>query len=221
MKHIYCISGLGADERVFSKFQFPGHEIHFIKWIIPKKNESIEAYAEKLITQVHHDNPILIGLSFGGMMCIEIAKQIKTEFIIIISSIKTDDELPLWMKLTAKFKLNRLMPMRSFLLIEPLEDYNLGVTTKEEKAMAHEYRRNVDTRYSNWAVENLVNWKNKIAPANLYHIHGTDDRIFSIKKIKPDYTIHNGGHMMILNKSDEVNKCISFILAANMSKPIE
>lgn len=212
MKHIYCISGLGADERVFSKFQFPEHEIHFIKWIIPEKKESIQAYAQKLIAQVHHDNLILIGLSFGGMMCIEIAKQIKTEFIIIISSIKTSDELPLWMKLTAKFKLNRLMPMRSFLLIEPLEDYNLGVTTKEEKVMAHEYRRNVDTRYSNWAVDNLVNWKNKSVPGNLYHIHGTGDRIFSIKKIKPYYTIDKGGHLMIMNKSVEVNECINSIL---------
>jgi pimeloyl-ACP methyl ester carboxylesterase len=212
MKHIYCISGLGADERVFSKFEFPEHDIHFIKWIIPEKNESIQSYAKKLIEQVHHVNPILIGLSFGGMMCIEIAKQLNIELIIIISSIKTDDELPLWMKLTAKFKLNRLMPMRSFLLIEPLEDYNLGVKTKEEKAMAHEYRRNVDTRYSNWAVDNLVNWKNKNVPGNLYHIHGTNDRIFSIKNIKPNYTIDKGGHLMIMNKSVEVIECINSIL---------
>ena len=216
MKHIYCISGLGADERVFSKFQFPQHEIHFIKWIIPEKNESIESYAKKLIAQISHDNPILIGLSFGGMMCIEIAKQIKTEFIIIISSIKSKNQLPLWMKLTAKLKLNRLLPMRSFLLIEPLEDYNLGVTTKEEKAIAHEYRRNVDTRYSNWAVDKLVNWKNKTIPENLYHIHGTSDRIFSIKRTDPDYTIHNGGHLMIMNKSEEVNKCILSILQKHL-----
>ena len=212
MKHIYCISGLGADERVFSKFKFPQHEIHFIKWIIPEKNQSIEAYAKILISQIHHDNPILIGLSFGGMICIEIARHIKTELIIIISSIKSNNEMPLWMQLSGKLKLNRLFPMRSFMLIEPLEDYNLGVTTKEEKTMAHEYRRTVDTGYSNWAVNTLINWKNKTAPENLYHIHGNKDRIFSIKKIKPDYTIHSGGHLMILNKSAEVNKCINSIL---------
>jgi surfactin synthase thioesterase subunit len=216
MKHIYCISGLGADERVFSKFQFPQHEIHFIKWITPEKNESIEAYAKKLIVQIHHDNPILIGLSFGGIMCIEIARQIKTELIIIISSIKSNNELPLWMRLSGKLKLNRLFPMRSFKLIESLEDYNLGVKTKEEKEMVHDYRKNINTVYSNWAINAILNCKNKTAPKNLYHIHGDMDRIFSIKKIKPDYTIHNGGHFMILNKSDEVNKCINSILKANM-----
>ena len=212
MKHIYCISGLGADERVFSKFQFPQHEIHFIKWVTPEKNESIESYAKRLITQIHHDDPILIGLSFGGIMCIEMARHIKTELIIIISSIKSNAEMPLWMRLSGKLKLNRLFPMRSFKLIEPLEDYNLGVKTKEEKQMVHDYRRNIDTKYSNWAINAILNWKNKTAPGNLYHIHGDMDRIFSIKKIKPNYTIHNGGHLMILNKSDEVNECISSIL---------
>jgi len=216
MKHIYCISGFGADEKLFSKFQFPQHEIHFIKWIIPEKNESIEAYAKKLISQIHHDNPILIGLSFGGMMCIEIAGQIKIELIIIISSIKTNAEMPLWMRISGKLKLNRLFPMRSFKLIEPLEDYNLGVITKEEKRMVSDYRKNIDPVYSDWAINAILNWKNTVAPKNLYHIHGDNDRIFSIKKIKPDYTIQSGGHMMILNKSDEVNKCISSILEANM-----
>ena len=212
MKHIYCISGLGADERVFSKFKFPGYKIHFIKWITPEKNESIESYAKKLTKQILHAEPILIGLSFGGIMCIEIARQVPTEMIIIISSIKTNEELPLWMRISGKLRLNLLLPMRSYKLFESIEDYNLGVTTDSEKAMVREYRKNVDIEYSNWAVNAILNWKNKKAPKNLYHIHGNKDRIFSIKKIKPDYTIQNGGHMMIVNKSLEVNKCILSIL---------
>jgi len=212
MKHIYCISGLGADERVFSKFQFPQHEIHFIKWITPEKNESIQSYAKKLSAQIHHENPILIGLSFGGIMCIEIGRLIKVEFIIIISSIKSRNELPLWMSVSGKLKLNKLLPMRSFKLIEPIEDYNLGVITKEEKQMVHEYRKNIDTKYSNWAINAILNWDNKELPCKVYHIHGDADRIFSIKKIKPDYTISKGGHLMIMNKSEEVNKCINVIL---------
>ncbi len=212
MKHIYCISGLGADERVFSNFKFPGYKIHFIKWITPEKNESIESYAKKITKQILHTEPILIGLSFGGIMCIEIARQIPTEMIIIISSIKTDEELPLWMRISGKLRLNLLLPMRSYKLFESIEDYNLGVTTDSEKVMVRDYRKNIDIVYSNWAVNAILNWKNKKAPKNLYHIHGNKDRIFSIKKIKPDYTIQNGGHMMIVNKSLEVNKCILSIL---------
>lgn len=216
MKHIYCISGFGADERMFSKFQFPGYEIHFIKWITPKKNEDIQSYTKRLIQQIHHNNPILIGLSFGGMICIEIASQINTSLIIIISSIKSNAEMPLWMRLTGKLKLNRLLPMRSYKVLQPLQNYNLGIRSKEEKELVNNYRKNIDSVYSNWAVNAILNWKNTVTPENLYHIHGDKDRIFSIKRIKPDYTIKNGGHLMILNKSEEVNECINAILKKHL-----
>jgi pimeloyl-ACP methyl ester carboxylesterase len=216
MKHIYCISGLGADERVFAKFQFPQHEVHFIKWITPEKKESIEVYAKRLTEQIHHENPILIGLSFGGIMCTEISRQIKVELIIIISSVKFYSELPFWMQLSGKLKLNRLFPMRSFKIIEPIENYNLGVKTKEEIAMVNDYRKNIDPIYSNWAINAILNWKNKVPVKNIYHIHGDKDRIFKIKNIKADYTIKDGGHLMILQRSDEVNKIINSILQKNL-----
>ena len=217
MKHIYCISGLGADERVFSKFQFSGHENHFIKWIIPEKNESIVNYAKRLIEQIHHEDPILIGLSFGGIMCIEISRQIKTAFIILISSVKSDKEMPFWMRLSGKLKINKIFPMKSFKLIEPLEDYNLGIKTNEEKEMVHEYRKNIDPLYSDWAINAILNWKNTLPVKNVYHIHGDNDRIFSIKNIKADHIIPGGGHFMIMDKSEEVNAYINLILQKNLN----
>ncbi len=213
-KNIYCISGLGADERVFAKLQFPQHEIHFIKWITPQKNESIENYARRLTEQIHHQNPILIGLSFGGIMCTEISRQIKVELIIIISSVKFYSEIPLWMRLSGQLKLNTLFKMKSYKVIKPIENYNLGVRTKEELAMVTEYRNNVDPVYSNWAVNAVLNWKNKLPVKNIYHIHGDKDRVFSIKNIKADYVISGGGHLMITQQHEEINKIIKSILEA-------
>ena len=98
MKHIYCISGFGADERAFSKLNFGNNKVHFLPWLLPITKESIEEYAQRMGKQIQHENPVLIGLSFGGMMSIEIAKCIKTELVIIISSIKSFHEIPLWIK---------------------------------------------------------------------------------------------------------------------------
>ncbi|MDQ6757297.1 MAG: alpha/beta hydrolase [Bacteroidota bacterium] len=216
MKHIYCISGFGADEKMFSKFQFSDHEIHFIKWIIPDKNESIQHYAKRLTEQIHHEDPVLIGLSFGGIMCIEISKQVKTEFIIIISSVKTFKEMPCWMRISGKLKLNKIFPMKSFKLIEPIEDYNLGIRTKEEKEIVDNYRKNINFVYSDWAINEILNWKNNSEVQNLYHIHGDNDRIFSIKNVKANHVITGGGHLMVMHKSDEVNACINSILKNRM-----
>ena len=138
MKHIYCISGFGADERVFSKLDFGGHFIHFISWLTPLKNESIEGYAMRMSEKIQHDNPILTGLSFGGIMCVEIAKIIKTDKVILISSIKSFHEIPLWMRLSAKSKLNKLFPLKSFRILEPIQNYNLGIENKDELKLVRE-----------------------------------------------------------------------------------
>jgi len=212
MSHIYCISGFGADERVFSKLNFAGKEVHFLRWVDPLKNESIEAYAKRMCENIKHDNPVLFGLSFGGIMCIEIAKLISTSKIIIISSIKTFHEMPVWMRLTGKLQLDRAFPLKTFKLIEPIENYNLGIENKEELKLVQEYRTTISQQYTNWAAHQILNWKNEWGPQNLTHIHGGKDHIFPIKNIKADYIIPDGGHFMIMNRSREVNAVIEKIL---------
>ncbi len=141
MKHIYCISGFGADERIFAKVDFGANDVHFIQWKIPEKHETIESYANRMRQEIKHSNPILIGLSFGGMMSVEIAKLISVEKIILVSSVCCRKELPLYMKLTSALNLNRLIPMKPYPILEPIENYNLGVETKEEKKLLREYRQ--------------------------------------------------------------------------------
>ena len=57
MQHVYCISGLGADERIFCKLDIPGSTFHFIQWIQPETAEDIYAYAGRLKEQIVHDHP--------------------------------------------------------------------------------------------------------------------------------------------------------------------
>jgi pimeloyl-ACP methyl ester carboxylesterase len=212
VKHIYCISGLGADHRVFSKIKCPGYELHYIKWLIPLKNEFISDYSKRLIHQVHHPEPILIGVSFGGLMCIEIAKHIKTTALILISAIKHEKELPIWMKMAGRVKLNKVVPLHSSRLLEPIENYRLGLETLEEKQMVNDYRKHADQRFVDWAINAVLNWKNKEVPANTFHIHGSTDKIFPLKRIKADCIISGGGHMMVMNRGGEVSGCINNIL---------
>ena len=99
MHHVYCISGLGADERIFCRLQVPDSTFHFIRWEQPRVSESIDNYAARLCKQIQHDQPILMGVSFGGMMAIEMAKVLSVEKVVLISSIKSFTELPRWMKI--------------------------------------------------------------------------------------------------------------------------
>ena len=212
MKHIYFISGFGADERVFSNLDFGDHSIHFISWLTPVKKESIEEYARRMSEKIQHENPILTGLSFGGIMSIEIAKIIKTQKVILISSVKSFHEIPLWMRLARKSKLNTFFPLRSFRILEPIQNYNLGIENVDELKLVREYRRNIGQQYTDWAIHQILHWKNEWQPENLIHIHGAKDHIFPIKNIKADYIIPDGGHFMIMNRAEKVNRIIKELL---------
>ena len=212
MKHIYCISGFAADERVFAHLNFGENVFHFIPWKIPQSHESIGSYAHRMRQEILDPNPVLVGLSFGGMMSIEIAKEMPVEKIILISSISTHHEMPLYMKVAGKLRLNHLFPLRPYSFLEPLENYNLGAQTPEEKQLLREYRKNLNFQYSDWAIARVLNWKNDWYPQNLIHIHGSKDHIFPVKNVKADYIIKDGGHLMLMNKSGEVNEILKKVL---------
>ena len=215
MKTIYCISGLGADERAFSKLKINGYQLNVIPWLNPEPGESIQDYAARMRLSITEADPILMGLSFGGMVCTEIAKQIPVKKLILISSIKSSAERPLWMKTVAKLSLNKIVPLRSSKFTEPIQNFMLGVSSEEERQIASEYRKLVNLDYTNWAVNQALNWKNDWKHPALYHIHGDKDNMFPIKYIRPDFTIKNGGHFMIMNHAAEVSTCINSILQDN------
>lgn len=213
MKTIYCISGLGADERAFSKLRVEGYTVACLPWLPPLPKESINAYATRMIEGIRDPEPILMGLSFGGMMAIEIAKQIPVQKLILISSIKTVKELPAWMRTAGILRLNRILPMRSFRLMEPIQNRNLGISTPEEIELVRSYRRNAPQAYMDWAINQVLNWRNHWHPECTFHVHGDADKLFPIGKISPTHIIKGGGHFMIMNRSTEVSAALTEILA--------
>ena len=107
---IYCISGLGADERLFKHLHLPGHELVFVPWITPAKHESIGDYAQHLIS-IHNmeEGCAVLGVSLGGMVATEIALRIPVAHTILISTIKTCAEAP------AYYRFFRTIPVYKFL----------------------------------------------------------------------------------------------------------
>ncbi len=205
-KNIYLISGLGADERIFKHLKFGELTPIFIKWIVPKNNELIQDYALRLSEQITTEKPIILGVSFGGMLAIEIAKLIDYQQIVIISSAKNKSEIPFYYRLIGQFKLHELIPIKLFKWANPLTYWFFGMHTKVEKKLLKSILNDTDKTFLKWAIDAIVNWKNKELINNLVHIHGDLDRVLPIKnKKKIDLIIPNGGHLMVFNKADLIN----------------
>jgi esterase/lipase len=210
MRDIYLLSGLGADKSAFNFIDLSGFHANHIEWIKPIENEQIENYAKRLSKQIQTDKPIIIGLSFGGIMAVEIAKQIETEKVILISSVKTKHEIPLYFRLVGHLKIHRIIPIRFFKQVNRLTYWFFGAKTKDEKELLMNIIKKTDTNFLRWAIDKIVNWTNTTRLPNLVHIHGTDDKILPLRTA--DYKVYNGGHLMVVNKGAELTVLIRKVL---------
>lgn len=207
--HIYLISGLGADYRVFQKINFEEHKFTHIVWDNPKANDqSIGDYTKGLLTQIKHKNPILIGVSFGGMIAIEIAKLIPTAKLIVISTVKTKQELPFKYRLLGLTGLNKITPEWILNKNSIFLEHMFGIKSEAVKKVFKEIVSDTDTHFMKWAINQIVNWKNSKTPAHTIHIQGDKDRLLPIKLNNVQHIIKGGGHFMIFEKAEEINEII-------------
>ncbi|MEM8832526.1 MAG: alpha/beta hydrolase [Cyanobacteria bacterium P01_G01_bin.19] len=214
LKDIYCVSGLGADERVFQKLKLEGYQPVHISWLEPQKRETLNDYAKRLTEQIESDCPILIGLSFGGMIAVEIAKHIKTEKVILISSVKTRQELPPYFKIFNWLPIHRLIPAKIMLWLgQFLAAWFFSLENLAERQLFKAILYDTNAKFMKWAIDRVVTWKNGIMPENTYHIHGDSDRIFPFRFVCEDFRIEKGGHFMIMNRAEAVSQLIQKIVA--------
>jgi pimeloyl-ACP methyl ester carboxylesterase len=205
--HIYFVPGLAAGSEIFRNIHFPeNYEIHILEWLIPEKDEHLDVYSKRMAAGVKEKNAILIGVSFGGVVVQEMSEFLKLKKLIIISSVKSQEELPLRMKVASLTKAYKLIPTSLVLSVEDLTKFSIGPKTKKRLSLYQEYLHVRDKQYLDWALEKMITWDRKEAIKNIIHIHGEDDMVFPIKYIKGCEVIKGGTHIMILNKGREISK---------------
>lgn len=177
MERIYIFSGLGADEKAFQKLDFSGFNTTFIQWARPVAKESIEQYARRLLDQISTERPILLGLSFGGMVAVEVAKMMETEKIILIASGQTQPEISFYYRWMGVCGWHRLLPV--CLLKHPclIANWFFGTESKEDRKMLTHILHCTDNAFIVWVIDQIAHWRNQVRHSNLRHIAGTNDRI--------------------------------------------
>lgn len=209
MKDLFFLSGLGADKRVFEYLDLRAYKVHFMEWIDPLDDESITDYAIRLSGKITIPNPILIGVSFGGLVAIEIGKQMATEKIIIISSARTKENLPTT-ALYRRLMLHRFLPTRFIKKPNKILFWLFGVKNKKERDLLRDIMADTDERFFRWAIHQIMIWENEMLLDNTVHIHGLKDRL--IPFTTADYPIADGGHLMIMTHAAEIDVILTNVL---------
>ena len=205
--HVYFVPGMAAGSEIFRNIKLPEkYEIHILEWLIPENKESLKAYAKRMASRIKEENSILIGVSFGGVVVQEMSFFLKLKKLIIISSVKSRNELPRRMKFASLTKAYKLIPTGLVLSAEDLTKFSIGPKTKKRLSLYQQYLHVRDKQYLDWALEKMVTWNRNEKLNDIFHIHGEKDSVFPIKYVDGCTIIEGGTHIMILNKGSEISQ---------------
>ena len=212
MKKVYFIPGLGADSRSFGFLDLSFCEAHFVEWIQPAPDDTVASYAAKMFESINDEKATVVGMSFGGMLATEIAKKHPETKVILIASAKTYREIPGYLRFWRHFPVYKLHSNK-------LKNYSgsfvlsiLGARGPEQKKVQLEIMRDHNAGFIRWATGAIVNWNNTVIPKNVTHIHGSADRLLPFRYVKADYTIQNGGHVMVMDQAEEISALLKRLI---------
>ncbi|RKR83088.1 hypothetical protein BDD43_3289 [Mucilaginibacter gracilis] len=214
MSKLFLISGLGADERLFKNLNLSAYNVVPVTWIEPDKNDSLTSYASKLINRFGIEpQSSVIGVSLGGMLTVEIAKQVELKHAIIISSIKSGTEAPWYFSFFRRVPVYKLISGGFIKSLGPIIRPLFGrFAGSKESPLFYSMLKNSNAKFLSWATGATLHWNGQPAPCKINHLIGDADLIFNHKLIKDAIVIPKGDHMMVFTRAAEISLIVQNIV---------
>lgn len=207
----YLIPGLGADERVFQRLQPLLHgPSQVLPWLPPESDdEPLPHYAARMAEAIPADaTGWLVGVSFGGVVALEMQRLRPGLRVVLISSLPNAGGLPLLLRLVRASGLHRLVPPQWLKLFPRAGQLYFGVRNGAEYRLFRQILDDMEPHYTRWAISSLLHWNSAgVVPA--VQLLGTHDRVFPPGSRSVDYRISGGGHFMILSHAAEIARILN------------
>ncbi|MEJ2585863.1 MAG: alpha/beta hydrolase, partial [Robiginitalea sp.] len=187
-------------------------ELHYLDWFVPEPGMSLKAYARQMAEAVTSPDPVLIGVSFGGMLVQEMTQFLKPRKVIIISSIKSQREMPRRLLLARYTKLHKLLPTGMINNVEVLARFAFGDPVRKRLELYERYLGLRDKNYLDWAIDRIVHWAREEPEPDLIHIHGERDSVFPMSCIGSCLPVPGGTHTMIIHRYKWFNERLPAII---------
>ena len=211
---VYFMPGLAASSTIFERIRLPENQFEciFLEWSIPEEGETLTHYAKRMCIGIKRENPVLVGVSFGGILVQEMAQFINPRMVIIISSAKCNTEFPPRLKIAKRTRLYKLIPTTWLGKIENVARLPFTGKVKQRLHLYEKFLAMRDKKYLDWAIENVILWDRCEPDEKVIHIHGDNDAIFPAKYLKNFIPVAGGTHIMIINKYKWFNENLPKII---------
>ena len=210
---VLLLTGMTPYSRIYARL-FPAiPAASIVSWIKPLSRESIPSYAARLaITVDISTSPVVCGVSFGGIVARELAWQLKAKACVLISSIRSPNELPPWLRALRPFAgsrsesvLNLLGRFAGTVPYRVRSDSTARLTKLAGSGGA----------WHRWASSSVLRWNpsERVEQVPVVQIHGSRDATFPLRYVHPDLVIPGGGHEIALTHAAKVVSCIGQLAA--------
>lgn len=138
------------------------------------------------------------------MIAVEMSKFLSPQQAFIISSTPTYRGIPALYRRLGATRIHRILPLRFAKYAMPFLFWLFKAKTEPDKKLLRSIIRDADPKFLQWAIAAILNWRNELIPRNLFHIHGTEDRMLPVKKMAPDIAVKGAGHLMVYTHGTRV-----------------
>ncbi|WP_179334491.1 alpha/beta fold hydrolase [Winogradskyella costae] len=216
LTHVYLMPGMAANPTIFEHIKLPeeDYKIHWLEWQIPDINETLNAYAQRMCQFIEHNNIVLLGVSFGGILVQEMSKYISVKKLIVVSSVKSHHELPKRLKLLKVTKAYKILPTSLVSNIDLLAKYAFGETVKKRVDLYKKYLSVSDKTYLDWAIKQVVCWSQEEPHPEAVYIHGDNDAVFPHSCGGNCIVVKGGTHIMVISKYKWFNENLPKLIEA-------
>lgn len=208
----YLIPGLGADKRMYEGQLKHLKDAKVLEFKEPLPNETLKEYAIRLAEGIDKTQDFqLVGVSMGGIMSQEIAAVYKPKQIVLISTVKSREELPIWIKFFKYFPLQKIVPGKFYLWAFMVLVWFRTLFKRSNSIIGNlkNMAKDANPTFVYWAVDKVINWQEPIKDFKAVHVHGTKDTLFPIRRIKRlNYALKDGTHAMVLTHVREINEVL-------------
>lgn len=216
----WLLPGLGADSRLLNEQSRFSDGWYTPNWIKPEENEALDSYCKRWVESLNEVPEYITGMSFGGIVALEMAKLYDIKGVVIISGCFSKESITSQFKTQAsllkfapdsflKFTIKEVM-FPKFIKEESLSSEQIDWL----KEMASEF----DPHFFRWATKLSASWQpigeKRDYSCPILQVHGKDDPIIPMVKNDADIIVE-GRHLIQYTHADQINQIIDKFIKDN------
>jgi pimeloyl-ACP methyl ester carboxylesterase len=199
---------MGADHRLFGPQRAAFADVSVPPWPLPARGELLEDYASRMASTLQRQpTPYFVGVSFGGMVALEVARHMPAKGVFVISSCLSGDAIrPVLRTLGACVSGLPFNPFRFRRMLGGTLLRLCGDLGRAHRELLLRMLVDSDPRFLRWACASAARWSfSGQLPAPVVRIHGSRDRIIPIDRVRPNRVVPGAGHFLNLTHADALN----------------